>query len=43
MFVKTSEITKLVRMLARWEDSQARFGLPSTIKIIVDVDPDDMM
>ncbi len=43
MFIKTSGITTFVRMLTRWEDSQARFGLPSTIKIIVDVDPDDMM
>jgi primosomal protein N' (replication factor Y) len=43
MFVKTTGVTKFVKMLGRWENSQGRFGLPSAIKIVVDVDPDDMM
>ena len=43
LFVKTNAIQALGRMLTGWEDSSPRFGLPSTIKIVVDVDPDNMM
>jgi len=43
LFVKTNAIQALGRMLTAWEDSSPRFGMPSTIKIVVDVDPDNMM
>ncbi|MEW6412461.1 MAG: primosomal protein N' [Candidatus Zixiibacteriota bacterium] len=43
LFVKTNQMVKLVRTLTDWESRQPRFGLPSTIKLSVDVDPDDMM
>jgi hypothetical protein len=33
----------LVRMLTEWESAESRFKLPATVKIIIDVDPDDMM
>ena len=43
MLVKTSSIQSLVRLLTSWEEQEARFGLPASIKITVDVDPVDMM
>ncbi len=43
LFVKTRQVIKFVRMLREWELSEPRFKLPSTIKLAVDVDPDDMM
>ena len=43
LFVKTRQVIKFVRMLREWELSEPRFKLPSTIKLGVDVDPDDMM
>lgn len=43
LFIKTNQIAGLGRMLTRWETSQPRFGISSKVKLIVDVDPDDMM
>ncbi len=43
MFVKTTRVVSFVRMLSEWEAAESRFGLPAKIKLIVDVDPDDMM
>ncbi len=43
LFVKTRQVQRLVRLLSEWELSQARFGIAASIKITVDVDPDDMM
>ncbi len=43
LFVKTNQPTKLTRMLTKWETAQPRFGLPASVKIIVDIDPDSMM
>ena len=43
MFVKTRQVVKLVGMLTEWETAEPRFKLPSAIKLVVDVDPDDMM
>ncbi|MFQ6007780.1 MAG: primosomal protein N' [Candidatus Zixiibacteriota bacterium] len=43
LFIKTRQVVKLVRLLTDWESHESRFKLPSTIKIVVDVDPDDMM
>jgi primosomal protein N' (replication factor Y) len=43
LFVKTGRIQALTRALTAWEESESRFGVASTVKITVDVDPDDMM
>ena len=43
MFVKTRQIRKLVNLLTEWEDREPHFRLPSSIKLTVDVDPDNMM
>jgi len=43
LFIKTTQPVKLVRMLTEWEASDARFGIASAVKVVVDVDPDDMM
>jgi len=43
ILIKTRQMTKLVRMLSDWERREARFKLPSTVRTVVDVDPNDMM
>jgi primosomal protein N' (replication factor Y) len=43
LFVKTSQTVRLVRALTAWELEESHFSLPGTIRIAVDVDPDDMM
>lgn len=43
LLVKTNQTVKLVQLLSRWEEQESRFGLPSSVKLVVDVDPDDMM
>lgn len=43
LLVKTRQIIKFVRMLTLWEAEDARLGLPATVKVAVDIDPDDMM
>ncbi len=43
LLVKTRQTVRFVRMLTAWDAEEARFGIPSTVKVVVDVDPDDMM
>jgi primosomal protein N' (replication factor Y) (superfamily II helicase) len=43
LFVKTGQISKFVKFLSAWEQAEQNFGLPSSIKLIVDIDPYDMM
>jgi primosomal protein N' (replication factor Y) len=43
MFVKTNQIVKLTRMLSQWESVEANFKLPSSVRIAIDIDPQDMM
>lgn len=43
LFVKTHQVVKFVKMLRDWDLSEPRFKLPSTIKLTVDIDADDMM
>ncbi len=43
LFIKTNQVIRFIKMLSEWEDIEARFKLPATIRINVDVDPDDMM
>ncbi len=43
LLLKTRQITGLVRMLSEWETSTANFGLPSRVKVVVDIDAYDMM
>lgn len=42
LLVKSRQTTRLSRMLAEWEIGEARFGLPSSMNIRVDVDPVDL-
>lgn len=43
LLASTRQPQKLTRLLSEWEGRQARFGLPSSVKLVVDVDPDDMI
>jgi len=43
LIAKTRQVVKFVRMLTDWENRQPRFKVPSSIKVVIDVDPDDMM
>jgi primosomal protein N' len=43
LIVKTRQVVKFVRMLTDWENRQPRFKVPSSIRVAIDVDPDDMM
>jgi primosomal protein N' (replication factor Y) (superfamily II helicase) len=43
LFVKTSRIVEFTKLLTEWENQVSRFGMPSGTKVVVDVDPDDMM
>lgn len=43
ILIKTVAVVKFVSMLIAWEREQPRFGLNSSIRITIDVDPVDMM
>ena len=43
LLVKTRQTSKIVQMLTNWEQREPRFGLPSAVRLTVDVDPIDMM
>ncbi len=43
LFIKTNQVINFTKMLTSWEDIEPRFTLPATLRINVDVDPDDMM
>ncbi len=43
LFIKTKRTQRIVRTLAQWEEDLPRFSVQSAVKIVVDVDPDDMM
>lgn len=43
LFVKTKQVTKLVKLLTEWELAEAKFKLPSIVRLNIDVDPDDML
>lgn len=43
LFVRTNQSVRFVRMLSEWEEREPHFGLGRTSRIVVDVDPDDMM
>ena len=42
-FIKTNQVIKVVNLLSEWEDQQPNFSVSSKVKIIIDVDPSDMM
>ncbi len=42
-FIKTNQVIKVVNLLSEWEDQQPNFSISSKVKIIIDVDPSDMM
>jgi len=43
LLVKTNQIVKFVGMLTAWESDEPRFKIPSSVKVVVDIDPFDMM
>jgi len=43
LFIKTKQVTKFVRLLYDWEQKEPNFGLPSSLKLVIDIDPYDMM
>ncbi len=43
ILVKTRQVIKFVQMLTDWERREPRFQLPSAVKLVIDVDPNDMM
>ncbi|PKK84193.1 MAG: primosomal protein N' [candidate division Zixibacteria bacterium HGW-Zixibacteria-1] len=43
MFVKTKSILKFIGFLGTWEQAEANYGLPSSIRLTIDIDPYDMM
>ncbi len=43
IFIKTTAIRKIVARLRRWETDEKNFSLPAKIRVIIDVDPVDMM
>jgi primosomal protein N' (replication factor Y) (superfamily II helicase) len=43
LFVRTRQMVALTRMLTQWESESSRFGLPTKVKLQVDIDPDDVM
>ncbi len=43
LILKTNQTVRLVRMLAEWEQKEPRFQMPVKLKLVIDIDPDDMM
>ncbi len=43
LLIKTNKIVKFVGMLSEWESHEPKFKLASSVKVVVDVDPFDMM
>ncbi len=43
IFIKTTANRKIVARLRRWEADEKNFSLPARIRVIVDIDPVDMM
>lgn len=43
LLLKSAAMPRLVEMMTAWEAEEARFGLPSSVRIAVNVDPVDVM
>jgi primosomal protein N' (replication factor Y) len=43
LFIKVEKVVQFVKFLDKWEQTEKNFGLPSRVKLTVDVDPYDMM
>ena len=43
LFARTRAIRKLTTLLHHWQTDQPDFGLPSSIRLAIDIDPYDMM
>ncbi|MCX6826563.1 MAG: primosomal protein N' [candidate division Zixibacteria bacterium] len=43
LFIKTNHVKRFVKYLAEWRVVEQNFGLPSQIRLIIDIDPYDMM
>lgn len=43
LLLKTAAMPRLVHNLTAWEESEARFGLPASVRVSINVDPIDVM
>ena len=43
LIIKTTSVKKIVARLRQWESEKANFGLSSKLRVIIDVDPMNMM
>jgi primosomal protein N' (replication factor Y) len=43
IILKTGQINSFIRILSEWENTVRNFGLPSTVRVTIDIDPCDMM
>jgi primosomal protein N' (replication factor Y) len=43
LFVKTVAVTRFVKFLSEWDKNEPNLGLPSRLKLTIDIDPYDMM
>lgn len=43
MIIKTNQILKFINFLKNWDYSEHNFGQPSNVRLIIDIDPYDMM
>ena len=43
VIIKTTKVVRVVQVLTEWEALEPRFNLASSVRLAVDVDPDNMM
>ncbi|SYZ74146.1 Primosomal protein N (fragment) [Candidatus Zixiibacteriota bacterium] len=43
LFVKTPQLMKVIRFLDNWERVETKFKIPPRVKMVIDIDPYDMM
>jgi primosomal protein N' (replication factor Y) len=43
LFIKTKQVKGLVKFLSEWQTAEPNYALPSKIRLIIDIDPYDMM
>lgn len=43
IIAKTNQLVRLSQMLANWSLSESNFGLARTVRVVIDIDPDEMM
>ncbi len=43
LFIKTQQVTKFIQFLDNWEKKEPNFQIPPRVRMVVDIDPYDMM